>query len=142
MPDDADAILVTMMLKKLNPNMTIVARCNDPEYVEKIYRAGADYVFDLPSIASEVITTTVLREHAAKRLFYEGYVISKYRIDEDAPIVGKSSRDLSGVLVLGIEKDGKVMKSVDKIEPGMNVIVAGRKEDLLEFEKKFMSSKQ
>ncbi len=142
LPSDTDAILVTMILKKLKPDLIIVARCNNPEYVEKLYRAGADYVFDLPSVTSEVVVSTVLREFAAKRLFYEGYLISKYRVLENARIVGRKPEEFKDVVILGIEKDGKVLDKVDKILPGMCVIAAGKKEKILEFEKLFIPSKQ
>ena len=142
LPNDADAILVTMILKKLKPELIIVARCNNPDYVEKLYRAGADYVFDLPSVTSEVVVSTVLREFAAKRLFYEGYLISKYRVLEGAGIVGRSPEEFKDVVILGVEKDGVVLDRVDKILPGMCVIAAGKKEKILEFEKLFIPSKQ
>ena len=52
LPNDVDALLCIMMLKKKKENLLVLARCNNPKYREKMALAGADYVIDLPTISS------------------------------------------------------------------------------------------
>ena len=42
--DDDVNIFTTLMARNLNPGIRILARANEPPSVEKLYRAGADYV--------------------------------------------------------------------------------------------------
>jgi voltage-gated potassium channel len=48
--DDDVNIFTTLMARNLNPVIRILSRANDPASVEKLYRAGADYVALLPAI--------------------------------------------------------------------------------------------
>jgi len=48
--DDTVNIFTTLMARNLNPSLRILARANQPVSVDKLYRAGADYVALLPAI--------------------------------------------------------------------------------------------
>jgi Trk K+ transport system NAD-binding subunit len=48
--DDAVNIFTTLMARNLNPDLTIVARANHPRAVDRLYRAGADFVTLQPTI--------------------------------------------------------------------------------------------
>ena len=56
-------IFTTLMARNLNPVIRILARANDPSSVEKLYRAGADYVALLPMIGGQTIGRIVLDEY-------------------------------------------------------------------------------
>ena len=53
-------IFTTLMARNLNPGLRILARANEPSSVDKLYRAGADYVALLPTIAGQQIGRIVL----------------------------------------------------------------------------------
>lgn len=63
--DDNKNLVVTLTAKQLNPDIRVVARCNEIKNSEKMYRAGADAVVSPGYIgglrmASEMIRPTVV----------------------------------------------------------------------------------
>ena len=62
--DDDVNIFTTLMARNLNPVIRILARANEPATVEKLYRAGADYVVLLPMIGGQTIARIVLADTA------------------------------------------------------------------------------
>ncbi|MDD1720000.1 MAG: NAD-binding protein, partial [Methanoregulaceae archaeon] len=53
--DDNVNIFTTLMARNMNPSVRILARANEPGSVDKLYRAGADYVALLPVIGGQLI---------------------------------------------------------------------------------------
>ncbi|AKG91024.1 K+ transport system, NAD-binding component [Geoglobus ahangari] len=139
LPNDVDALLCIMMLRKKKEDLLILARCNNPEYREKMSIAGADYVIDISTISSQMVISSIFREEAEKKLFYENIHIRTYKIEEGSAIVGKRIEELKDdVLVLAYEKDGKVYES-GAIEAGSTLAVVGKMEDLKKFEERFIT---
>jgi voltage-gated potassium channel len=62
--DDDLNIFTTLMVRNLNPVIRILARANEPATVEKLYRAGADYVALLPMIGGQTIARIILEKTA------------------------------------------------------------------------------
>ena len=60
--DDYVNIFTTLMVRNLNPVIRILARANEPATVEKLYRAGADYVALLPMIGGQTIARIILAD--------------------------------------------------------------------------------
>jgi len=58
--DDSRNILSTLMTRNLNPDIRILARANEASSVERLSRAGADYVALLPSIGGHIIAGVIL----------------------------------------------------------------------------------
>ncbi len=142
LPNDVDALLMIMMLRNRKRDLLILARCNNPEYAEKMILAGADYVIDITSITSQMLLSRIFREVAEKSLFYENIFIRTYRIDENSAIVGMKMDEFEDVLILAMEKEGKVYDS-GVIEPNSTLAVVGRIDELKRFEDKFITpSKQ
>ena len=52
LPRDLDAIFCILMIKRRVSSMPVYVRCNK-EYVEKLYKAGADCVINSPVVAAE-----------------------------------------------------------------------------------------
>lgn len=61
--DDYVNIFTTLMARDMNPAIRILARANGPASVDKLYRAGADYVALLPTIGGQVIARVVLSDN-------------------------------------------------------------------------------
>lgn len=57
LPETEKNILVILTAKELNPKIQVYARCNRVEYVKKLKKAGADYVF-MPELtcAEEIVS--------------------------------------------------------------------------------------
>ncbi|MFC1897246.1 potassium channel family protein [Chloroflexota bacterium] len=63
--DDSQNLIISLTAKQLNPNLRVVARCNEIKNSEKIKKAGADAIVSPTSIgglrmASEMIRPTVV----------------------------------------------------------------------------------
>jgi Trk K+ transport system NAD-binding subunit len=60
--NDGVNIFTTLVARNLNPSGRILARANEPASVEKLYKAGADYVALLPTIGGQVIAGIILSD--------------------------------------------------------------------------------
>lgn len=134
--DDVN-IFATLMARNLNPEIRILARANETTAVDRLYRAGADYVALLPRIGGQTIgrillsgTVTVLIDLPDNEM-----VVLKQAAGQSVRTVGSLVR-ASGVTVLGIEAPGRVIVSpagTEEIAQGDTVIVAGTTEHLKKF---------
>jgi len=138
LPNDVDALLMIMMLRNRKRDLLILARCNNPEYAEKMILAGADYVIDITSITSQMLLSRIFREVAEKSLFYENIFIRTYRIYEGSAIVGMKMDEFEDVLILAMEKEGEIYDS-GVIEPNSTLAVVGRINELKRFEDRFIT---
>jgi len=57
--DDITALVVTFVVRDLNPDAEVIARANDPESVTKLYRAGANYVLSLATVSSHLLASNI-----------------------------------------------------------------------------------
>ncbi len=79
--DDDDAVYITLLAKHLNPDIKIAAVVKSAETVDKIKRAGADYVI----LESEILSREVLRHLLVPKVarFMERIILS-----DDLQIIG------------------------------------------------------
>jgi voltage-gated potassium channel len=135
--DDNVNIFTTLMARNLNPVIRILARANEPASVEKLYRAGADYVALLPMIGGQAIariilanTVTILLELPNNDLVILKHVQTTY------PKPLKWFIRKTGVRIIGIEGSGRSVVAPDHEEiltEGDAVIAVGNTEQLKKF---------
>jgi Trk K+ transport system NAD-binding subunit len=127
--DDGVNIFTTLMARNLNPRIRILARANDPVSVEKLYRAGADYVALLPSIGGQVIGGVVLADIVQVILnLPNGQVVVRKRVMEGRPGTVGRLEHASGVRILGIEGQSRAVVRPGPDEPlatGDSVLAVG-----------------
>ena len=135
--DDDVNIFTTLMARNLNPVIRILSRANDPASVQKLYRAGADYVALLPMIGGQTIA----------RILLEGDVTILVDLPNGDIVVMKrvtviSERSVrwyfrrTGTRIIGIEGPGRsiVAPSPDEVLlPGEDVVAVGDTEQLKKF---------
>lgn len=131
--DDVN-IFTTLMARNLNPNIRILARANEPASVDKLYRAGADYVALLPTIGGQIIARILLSDTVTIILdLPDGEkVVMKHVMTPSLPSVGWLMRK-SGVRIVGIEAADRsiVAPSDDEtLREGDAVIAVGKTEQL------------
>ncbi len=114
--DDSVNIFTTLMARNLNPTLRILARANEPSSVDKLYRAGADYVALLPTIGGQVIAGIVLADFVQVLLdLPNGQKVVMKHIMRNVPTTVGWLEKKSGVRILGIEgKDHSVIRPEDK----------------------------
>lgn len=135
--DDTVNIFTTLMARNLNPGIRILARANEPSSVDKLYRAGADYVALLPVIGGQVIAGIILADIV--RILLElpdgRKVVMKSRKRPTAVTVTVLERR-TGVRIVGVEgPDGSTVQPDPDglIRPGDAVIAVGENEMLKRF---------
>ncbi|MDD1700676.1 MAG: potassium channel protein [Methanoregula sp.] len=135
--DDDVNIFTTLMARNLNPVIRILARANEPASVEKLYRAGADYVALLPMIGGQTIARIILADTVTilLELPNNDLVILKHvQITYPRPVRWFIRK--TGVRVIGIEGPGRsvVAPGPDEIlTEGDSVIAVGNTEQLKMF---------
>jgi len=135
--DDNVNIFTTLMARNLNPVIRILARANEPASVEKLYRAGADYVALLPMIGGQAIARIILADTVTilLELPNNDLVILKH-VQTTYPKPLKWYIRKTGVRIIGIEGSGRSVVAPDHEEiltEGDAVIAVGNTEQLKKF---------
>ncbi|MFB6346238.1 MAG: TrkA family potassium uptake protein [bacterium] len=134
--DDDTAILITLMVKDLNPQAEILVQINNESSIEPIYRAGASYVLSLEHLTSQMLAESALGEdlmyeelHLQVRRCGPGKLAGKTPAECE---VGKTHR----ITIIGVNRDGVLKTSVGpdfRFREGDELYLAGRPERVVEF---------
>ncbi len=143
--NDDDIIFATLIARNINPHCIILARANTTKSIDKIYRAGADYVASLSIIAGQMLAHIAIGHQQDSILMLEGLEIGKHRITSDSHLVGKSIADAGirssiGCTIIGIEENGKTTTDIDPsiiLREGMTLAIIGNSEQISKFKKDF-----
>jgi len=138
---DSDAIYATLLAKNLNPNAFVVVRANRVKSVERIYRAGADYVASVPIVASHMLAKIVQDEEEELDLLYEDLELKHLKVTRGSSLVGASLGEMDlpgrfGVRVVAIERAGMATAALDQettIERGDDLALIGSPEGIEAF---------
>jgi voltage-gated potassium channel len=135
--DDNVNIFTTLMARNMNPSLRILARANDPASIDKLYRAGADYVALLPTIGGQVVAGIVLADVVQVLLDLPNArkVVMKHLMKHAPATVGWLEQK-SGVRVIGIESADRSVIRPGRDEPireGDAVIAVGEIRSLKRF---------
>lgn len=130
-------IFTTLMARNLNPGLRILARANEPSSVDKLYRAGADYVALLPTIAGQTIGRIVLDDSITILVdLPDGeIVIMKHVMRSRSRAVSWYARK-TGVRIIGIERESGSVVMPDGAgiaRRGDALIAVGNSEQLKKF---------
>jgi len=143
--NDDDIIFSTLIARNINPQCIILARANTTKSIDKIYRAGADYVASLSIIAGQMLAHIAKGHQKDSILMLEGLEIGKHRITADSHLVGKSIADAGirskiGCTIIGIEENGKTTTDIDPtifLKEGMTLAIIGNSEQISKFKKDY-----
>jgi len=135
--DDDLNIFTSLMARNLNPLIRILARANEPASVEKLYRAGADYVALLPMIGGQTIARIILADIVTILLdLPNGEMVIMKRVVRSYPHTIAYFYRKTGVRIIGIEGPHRCIVSPDSKEilaEGEDVIAVGNNEQLKKF---------
>ena len=127
-------IFTTLVARNLNPSAKILARANEPASVEKLYKAGADYVALLPTIGGQVIAGIILSDIVRVLVdLPNGQKVLMKHLTRHAGIAVREMERRTGVRIVGIEGPGRSVVRPAPEEPineGDSVIAVGVNEDL------------
>ena len=140
--DDTTAILVTLIARELNPDIEILVRANERASVDKLYRAGADYVQSLAAISGRMLADTVFEDEEV--LAYSKQV-SVVRLPAGGlagtTLAAEAVRSETGSTVIAVLRDDETITEVDPqrftFERGDDVIIAGTDDAIRRFEAQY-----
>ncbi|AXG06044.1 potassium transporter [Haloplanus rubicundus] len=140
--DDTTAIFVTLIARELNSDLHIVVRANEEDDVQKLYRAGGDYVQSLATISGRMLASTVFEDEEV--LAYDKQ-INVVRLPAGSlvgsTIADERVRTETGCTVVAVVREGATITDIDPeaftIETGDEVIIAGTDEATTQFERTF-----
>jgi len=135
--DDDVNIFTTLMARNLNPVIRILSRANNPASVQKLYRAGADYVALLPMIGGQTIARIVLEGYVTILLdLPNGEIVVMKRVTRAHPWSVERYFHRSGVRIIGIESPNRCIvapRPEEVLMTGDDVIAVGDTEQLKKF---------
>jgi len=135
--DDDVNIFTTLMARNLNPVIRILSRANDPASVQKLYRAGADYVALLPMIGGQTIARIVLDGYVTILLdLPNGHIVVMKHVTRDRPGSVDGYFRRTGVRIIGIESSSRCIvapRPEEVLLTGDNVFAVGDTEQLKKF---------
>ncbi len=142
--DDTIAIFATLVARELNPTIDIVVRANDAENVQKLYRAGADYVQSLATVSGRMLASTVFEDEEVLAVDRQIDVV-KLPVGRLAgqTVVDATVRTRTGCTVLAVRRDGETITDFDPasfvFDADDEVILAGTDDSVRSFEAQFLA---
>jgi voltage-gated potassium channel len=131
---DGVNIFTTLVARNLNPSAKILARASEPAAVEKLYRAGADYVALLPTIGGQVIAGIILEDIVRVLVdLPDGQKVLMKHLSRHAGTTAGELQRRTGVRIVGIEGAGRSVVMPGPGEPvhdGDSVIAVGGNAEL------------
>ncbi|WP_435067598.1 potassium channel family protein [Haloplanus sp. C73] len=140
--DDTTAIFATLIARELNPDLYVVVRANEEADVQKLYRAGGDYVQSLATVSGRMLASTVFENEEV--LAYDKQV-SVVRLPAGdlagSTIADERVRTETGCTVVAIVRDDRTIVDFDPetftFEVDDEVVIAGTDEATTRFESQF-----
>ncbi|MFB6093574.1 MAG: TrkA family potassium uptake protein [Halanaeroarchaeum sp.] len=128
-PDDTTTEFATLVIREESPETEVVARVDETRNLQKMYRAGADYVLSLGTVTGRMVASAVLESEEV--LSFENQVeIVRTRAPglagrtmEDAAV-----RSRTNCTVLGVERDDDLLTDLGpdfRFEDGDALVIAG-----------------
>jgi len=128
-PDDTAAEFATLVVRDVSREVEVIARAEEAESVNKMYRAGADYVLSLATVSGRMIASAVLEGEDVISLDTQVEVVRTGAPGLASRTLGDADvRARTGCTVVAVERNGTVYTDLGpefEIERGDEVIVAG-----------------
>lgn len=144
---DPDNVFLTLTVRNLNPDITIVARGEDPRTEKKLIQAGASQVVMPAIIGAERIADIITRPETSDLLRCVGHEsglnaeLEEFKFHSDSPYIGRTVREaeekLENLMIVALRRsDGETVfnpKDSEGICVGDVVIVMGPEADIEQF---------
>ncbi|ACV47097.1 MULTISPECIES: potassium channel family protein [Halomicrobium] len=127
--DDTDTEFATLVVGDLNPDVEIIARAEQTENVQKMYRAGADYVLSLATISGRMLASTILADEQVISMDEQVEIVRTAADKLAGQTLGQARvRARTGCTVVAVERNGDVITDVGPdvhVAEGDDLVVAG-----------------
>ena len=139
--EDTRAIFAILVAHRLNPEIQILARANEEEMVNRMYRAGASYVLSLSTVGARALAHHLLGKEVIalnKRVRLERLPLPPSLMDRT---IGEARiRSRTGCTILAVERDGQVLTAIGpdfRLQAGDLLILSGSDEALQRFRQRY-----
>jgi len=131
-PDDTAAEFGTLVVRDLSPETEIIARTEEAESVQKMYRAGADYVLSLETVTGRMIASTILEDEEVMSVDTQVDVVRTTAPGLVGLTLGNADiRARTGCTIVAVERDGETRTDLDadfRIREDDELVIAGTDE--------------
>ena len=145
--NDTDSVYTTLLARKLNSKIDIICRAVSPLSVDRLYRAGADYVLSQSVVAGQMLAKFIEPDYATR---YEREIL----LSEDLKVIehqvgpsltGKSIANLkirsrTGCTIIAIKYDEHFTVNPDPnqmIQEDSIIVIIGSREQIHKFRDTF-----
>ena len=144
---DPDNVFLTLTVRNLNPDITIVARGEHPRTEKKLLQAGANQVVMPAIIGAERIADMIVRPEASDLLRCIGHEsglnaeLEEFQFTAESPYIGRTVREAEEqqeqLMIIAVRRaDGQTIfnpKDDEILSAGDVVIVMGPEADIEQF---------
>lgn len=135
--DDTLTGFGTLVARNLNPDVEIIARAEETENVQKIYRAGADYVLALSTVSGRMLASTILEQEEVISMDKQVQIVRTTAPRLAGQTIAEADiRARTGCTIVAIERNGDVLTEVGpefRLRRDDDVVVAGSDEGVNRF---------
>ena len=135
--DDTLTGFGTLVARELNPEVEVIARAEETENVQKIYRAGADYVLALATVSGRMLASTILEEEEIISMDKQVELVRTTAPELAGQTLSEADiRSRTGCTVIAVERDGEVVTELGpefRLRRDDAVVVAGTDDGVNEF---------
>lgn len=134
--NDTTAVFATLVSEETE----VIARANETESIAKLYRAGADYVLALSTVAGRMLASTVLDEEVIAPQSQIEIVRTNAPGLVGRTLAGADVRARTNCTVIAVERNGALVTEVGpefRVEADDDLVVAGVDEDIYRFNEQF-----
>jgi Trk K+ transport system NAD-binding subunit len=128
-PDDTDAEYATLVMRDLTRNLDITARTEGAGSVQKMYRAGANYVQSLATVTGRMTASAVLENDEISTVDSRLALLNTAAPELAGQTLAEAQiREKTNCTVVAVERNNTVLTDVGpdfRIERGDELVVAG-----------------
>ncbi|WP_254272663.1 potassium channel family protein [Haloarcula marina] len=127
--EDTDTEFATLVIRDLNPDVEIIARAEETENVQKMYRAGADYVLSLATVSGRMLASTILEDEDVISMDQQVEIVRTDAGSLAGETLGEADvRSKTGCTVVAVERNGDVLTDLGpgvEVRYGDKLVIAG-----------------
>lgn len=137
---DSATLFATVILKELAPRLSVIARVNQAENVERIYRAGADFALSISQVSGQMLAHRLLGEEAVA--LDPQLKLVKVAVDglQDRRLADLRIRERTRASVVAVERGDDVLVELGSdfvFEPRDTVYLCGSNAAIRRFQEAF-----
>lgn len=141
LPDDTAAEFATLVVRDQNGTAEIVARAEEADSVDRLYRAGASYVLSLATITGRMIASAVLDDETVLALDTQARIVRRSAPELAGRTIGEAEvRSATGCTIVAVVRDGTVSTDVSpdrRVAADDELVLVGTDDGIERFTERF-----